>query len=121
MVTTIVVDPHKATHTAVVIDDSEIVLGEITIPAGEDQAKRLIGWAATVNGDGHRWAVEAAAGLGHLLSQQLVACGESVVDVPPVLASRIGVPSSGRSNKIDENDARSIAIAAPRQPLRGAS
>jgi len=35
--------------------------------------------------------------------------------VPPVLASRIRVLSSGKSNKNDENDARSVAVAALRR------
>ncbi len=35
-------------------------------------------------------------------------------DVPPVLASRVRVLGSGRSQKNDPNDARSIAIAALR-------
>ena len=112
MVTTIGIDPHKATHTAVAIDGSEIVLSEITIRADKDQTRKLIDWAGSVNGDGRLWAVEAATGLGHLLSQQLVASGETVVDVPPVLASRIRVLSSGKSNKNDQNDARSVTIAA---------
>jgi len=115
MVTTIGIDPHKATHTAVAIDDDETVLAEITIRADKDQATKLIDWAQSVNGDGRVWAVEAATGLGHLLSQQLVSRGEPVVDVPPVLASRIRVLSSGKSNKNDENDARSVAIAALRR------
>ena len=91
------------------------MLGEITIRADKDQTKKLIDWAASVDGDGRLWAVEAATGLGHLLSQQLVASGETVVDVPPVLASRIRVLSSGTSQKNDENDARSVAIAALRR------
>ena len=115
MVTTIGIDPHKATHTAVAIDGSENVLDEITLRADKDQTNKLIEWAASVNGDGRLWAVEAATGLGHLLSQQLVAHGETVVDVPPVLASRIRVLSSGKSQKNDENDARSVAIAALRR------
>jgi len=115
MVTTIGIDPHKATHTAVAIDGSEIVLGEITIQADKDQTTKLLDWAASVDGDGRLWAVEAATGLGYLLSQQLVAHGETVVDVPPVLASRIRVLSSGKSNKNDPNDARSVAIAALRR------
>ena len=115
MVTTIGIDPHKATHTAVAIDGDEIVLGEITIRADKDQTNKLIDWATSVDGDGRLWAVEAATGLGHLLSQQLVACGETVVDVPPVLASRIRVLSSGKSQKNDPNDARSVAIAALRR------
>ena len=115
MVTTIGIDPHKATHTAVAIDGSEIVVGEITIQADKDQTTKLLDWAASVDGDGRLWAVEAATGLGYLLSQQLVAHGETVVDVPPVLASRIRVLSSGKSNKNDPNDAHSVAIAALRR------
>jgi len=115
MVTTIGIDPHKATHTAVAIDDDETVLAEFTIRADKDQARKLVDWATSVDGDGRLWAVEAATGLGHLLSQQLVAHGETVVDVPPVLASRIRVLSSGKSQKNDPNDARSVAIAALRR------
>jgi hypothetical protein len=116
MVTTIGIDPHKATHTAVAIDRSEEVLAEITIPADRYQTKRLVDWAAQLDGDGRLWAVEAAGGLGYLLSQQLVARGEQVVDVPAVLASRVRVLSSGKSDKNDPNDARSVAVAGLRQP-----
>ncbi|MEA2000835.1 MAG: IS110 family transposase [Actinomycetota bacterium] len=115
MVTTIGIDPHKATHTAVAIDDDETVLAEFTIRADKNQTKKLLDWAQSVNGDARVWAVEAATGLGHLLSQQLVASGETVVDVPPVLASRIRVLSSGKSQKNDPNDAWSVAIAALRR------
>jgi len=116
MVTTIGIDPHKATHTAVAINETETILGELTIPADRDQTKRLIDWAQNLDGDGRVWAVEAAGGLGYLLSQQLIAEGEHVVDVPPVLASRVRLLGSGRSDKNDPNDARSVAIAALRQP-----
>ncbi len=116
MVTTIGIDPHKATHTAVAIDGSEMVLGEITIAADRSQTTKLVEWANELDGDGRLWAVEAAGGLGYLLSQQLIAQGERVVDVPPVLASRVRVLSSGHSEKNDPNDARSVAIAALRQP-----
>ncbi|MCP4305139.1 MAG: IS110 family transposase [bacterium] len=116
MVTTIGIDPHKATHTAVAIDATETVLGELTVPADRYQINRLVDWACRLDGDGRLWAVEAAGGLGYLLSQQLVARGEPVVDVPAVLASRVRVLSSGHSDKNDPNDARSVAIAALRQP-----
>ena len=42
MVTTIGIDPHKATHTAVAIDESEVVLGEITLRADRSQTKRFL-------------------------------------------------------------------------------
>ncbi|MCH8900043.1 MAG: IS110 family transposase, partial [Acidobacteria bacterium] len=51
MVTTIGIDPHKATHTAVAIDEDETVLGEITIPADRYQTKTLMEWASELDGD----------------------------------------------------------------------
>ncbi len=116
MVTTIGIDPHEATHKAVAINGSETVLGELTIPADRDQTKTLLDWAQNLDGDGRVWAVEAAGGLGFLLSQQLIADGEQVVDVPPVLASRVRLLGSERSDKNDPSDARSVAFAALRQP-----
>ena len=87
MVTTIGIDPHKATHTAVAIDEMEQVLGELTVPADRYQTTRLVEWASRLDGDERLWTVEAAGGLGCLLSQQLITHGEQVVDVPAVLAS----------------------------------
>jgi transposase len=110
--TMIGIDPHKATHTAVAIDDNEDMVDEFTVRASSCQVRRLREWA-----DGfakREWAVESANGLGYLIGQQLVAAGETVFDVPPVLASRVRVLGSGRSQKNDPNDARSIAIAALR-------
>ena len=60
------------------------------------------------------WAIESAGGLGYLLAQQLLAAGEQVVDIPATLASRVRLLGSGRSEKNDPNDARSVAIAALR-------
>ena len=54
--------------------------------------------------------------MGHLISQQLVAAGERVIDVPPMMASRVRLLESGKSQKTDPNDARSVAIAALRHP-----
>ena len=62
------------------------------------------------------WAVECAGGLGYLLSQQLVAAGETVLNVPATLASRVRVLGTGQSTRTDPNDAHSIAVAALRAP-----
>jgi hypothetical protein len=62
--------------------------------------------------------VEGAAGLGHLLAQQLVAAGERVLDVPPKLAARVRLLQAGDTNKNDPNDAFSVAVAALRSPAR---
>jgi len=110
------VDPHKGSHTAVAIDTAEEPLGEVRVRACAAQADRLLAWAAAW--PQRVWAVEGAAGLGHLLAQQLVAAGEQVVDVQPKLGARVRLLASGDTNKNDPNDARSVAIAALRSPAR---
>jgi len=110
--TMIGIDPHKATHTAVAIDGNEDVVDELTLRASSRQVRRLREWAGGFTK--REWAVESANGLGYLVAQQLVAAGETVFDVPPMLASRVRVLGSGRSQKNDPNDARSIAVAALR-------
>jgi transposase len=108
------VDPHKATHTAVAIDPSEAELARARVRATCTQVPQLLRWAEPL---GERtWAIESAGGLGYLLAQQLVSAGETVVDVPATLASRIRVLGTGRSDKNDPNDALSVAIAALRAP-----
>lgn len=106
------VDPHKATHTAVAIDAGEVELGATQVRATRRQVPQLLQWAEPFGS--RTWAVESANGLGYLLSQQLVAAGEKVLDVPATLAARSRVLATGRSNKTDPNDARSVAITALR-------
>jgi transposase len=106
------VDPHKGSHTAVVIDQAEMVLGEVRVRASTSQVRQLLEWAAAWAE--RTWAVEGAGGLGHLLAQQLVAAGERVLDVQPKLAARVRLLTAGDVNKNDPNDARSVAVAALR-------
>jgi transposase len=108
------VDPHKGSHTAVAIDGDEVALGELKVRATRRQLEQLLEWAAPF--EKRTWAIESAGGLGYLLSQQLVAAGESVLDVPATLAARVRLLGSGHSNKNDPNDARSVAVAALRAP-----
>jgi len=110
------IDPHKRTHTAVAVDDHETVLGEQLVHARAGQVGELVAWAGTF-GESRTWAVESAGGLGYLLAQQLLAAGEAVVDIPATLASRVRLLGTGRSEKNDPNDARSVAIAALRAPV----
>ncbi|HTY29528.1 MAG TPA: IS110 family transposase [Mycobacterium sp.] len=112
------VDPHKGSHTAVAIDRDEVVVDELRVTATVGQVDELVGWAKGF--ETRTWAVESAGGLGYLLSQQLVAAGETVLDVPATLAARVRVLGTGRSDKNDPNDARSVAIAALRAPALAA-
>ncbi len=108
------VDPHKASHTAVAIDGSEVELAKLKVRASKRQACSCSTWATPF--EDRTWAIESAGGLGYLLAQQLLAAGEHVLDVPATLSSRVRVLGSGHSNKNDPNDARSVAIAALRSP-----
>jgi transposase len=106
------VDPHTATHTAVVIGPAEEPLGELRVRASAGQAEKLVAWAA--GWPERTWAVEGAAGLGRLLARQLVAAGERVLDVQPKLASRVRLLQAGGTNKNDPHDALPVAVAALR-------
>jgi transposase len=108
------VDPHKGSHTATMLDADERELARIKVRAGVGQVAELLEWA---NGHTSRtWAVECAGGMGYLLAQQFVAAGETVLDVPAMLASRVRVLGTGQSTKTDPNDAHSVAVAALHAP-----
>jgi transposase len=106
------IDPHKGSHTAVVIDGDERLVGELLVCADRRQRERLLCWAAEFQP--RLWAVEGATGHGALLSQQLVGAGETVLDVPAALSARARLLDSGRKDKSDAHDARSAAIVALR-------
>ena len=108
------IDPHKASHTATVIDGDETVIGELRIAASRSQRQTLVEWATPFVP--RSWAVEGATGVGALLAQQLVAAGEVVFDVPPALSARARLLDSGRKDKTDPHDARAAAIVALRHP-----
>ena len=36
------IDPHKATHTAVAVDENEVVLGEFKVPEGVEKSSGLM-------------------------------------------------------------------------------
>ena len=109
---TIGIDPHKSTHTAAVLDCSETVIEELRLVADRHQRDRLLRFAARF--EPRTWAIEAASGLGALLAQQLVAVGETVVDVPPTLSARVRLLDSTRTDKTDAHDARAAAVVALR-------
>jgi transposase len=80
------------------------------VTADRAQTQRLLASASPLV-DQRTWAVESAHGLGKLLSQELLAAGEYVVDVPPTLAARVRLLGSVQAAKNDGNDAPAAAIA----------
>jgi transposase len=109
---TIGIDAHKGTHTAAVLDGTEIVIDELGLVADRHQRDRLLAFATRF--EPRTWAIEGAGGLGALLAQQLVAAGETVLDVPPTLSARVRLLDSTRTDKTDSHDARAAAIVAMR-------
>jgi transposase len=105
------VDPHKASVTVAVVDEA---VGELieraSFPQNRTGVRALERWAKRF--PERRWAVENAGGLGRYLAQRLAASGESVVDVPPKLSTRVRVLSSGNARKNDGLDAFATALAA---------
>ena len=106
------IDPHKASHTAAVLDCDERLVGEVRVRADRSQRDRLLSFATPF--EPRCWAIEGAAGTGALLAQQLVAAGETVLDVPPALSARVRLLDNARSDKTDAHDARSAAVVALR-------
>ena len=60
------IDPHKRTHTAVAVDDHEVVLSELLVHARASQALELVAWADALDDASRTWAIESAGGLGYL-------------------------------------------------------
>lgn len=106
------IDPHKASHTAAVLDGHERLVSEVRVHADRSQRDRLLAFAASF--EPRCWAIEGATGTGALLAQQLVAVGETVLDVPPALSARVRLLDNARSDKTDAHDARSAAVVALR-------
>jgi transposase len=104
------VDPHKASHTAVALDEHGQLLGQQHIPATLDGYQQLRQWAG--RWPQRCWAVEGAHGVGRALAQRLVGDGEQVLDAPAKLAARVRVLSVGHRRKSDPDDAVSVAVAA---------
>jgi transposase len=108
------IDPHKASHTAAVLDRREQLVGELRVRADRSQRDRLLAFAEPFAP--RVWALEGATGTGALLAQQLVGAGETVLDVPPKLSARVRLLDTERGDKTDAHDARSAAIVALRHP-----
>lgn len=104
------VDPHKASNTIAVLDGDEKMVTQRRFPNTHKGFGMMVRLARSW--PQRRWAVEGANGLGRSVAQRLVAEGESVLDVPAKLATRVRVYSEGHGRKTDRDDAVSVAKAA---------
>jgi len=107
---TIGIDPHKGSHVAAVLDEREQLLGEVRVRADRRQRERLLCFAQPYTP--RVWAIEGARGLGALLAQQLVAAGETVLDVPAKLSTRVRVGRTSMSSLQESSDDAAYFIDA---------
>ncbi len=75
-------------------DRDERLVGELRVRAGRRQRDELVAFASRF--EPRCWAIEGATGTGALLAQQLVAIGETVLDVPPTLSARARLLDTAR-------------------------
>jgi transposase len=102
---TVGIDPHKQTHTAVIIDDTGRRLGKaLTVPDDPASVGKLLAWAGKhAAGQAVVWAIEDGRGLARRLACALVAAGQSVVWVPVrlMVAERHHTGPRGKSDPLD--------------------
>jgi transposase len=109
------VDPHKLTHTAVVVDELGRKVAQKTVSARRDGHLELLGWARGVAGGRELvFAVEDVRHVSLNLVRDLMAAGQKVVFVPPKMMA--GERRGGRERgKSDPIDAQAIARLALRE------
>ena len=108
------VDPHKQSHTAVVVEAATGGLrGERTVKARVQGHEQLLEWARSL-GPERLWAVEDCRHVSVSLERFLLASGERVVRVPPKLMAG-GRRSARERGKSDAIDALAVARAALRE------
>jgi len=109
------VDPHKLTHTAVLVDEqSGQALDELTVLVQASGFAQLLRWAAA-RGEQRLWALEYGRHIVGGLERFLLAKGERVVRVPPKMMAEHRKTARGYG-KSDAIDALAIARAAIREP-----
>jgi transposase len=106
-------DTHKRTHTCgAVFAGTGQLAGELTAPAREPGFREFLAWGRGLDEE-RIWAIEDCRHVSGSLERFLIASGERVVRVPPMLMgeSRRAGRSRGKSDPID-------ALAVARAALR---
>lgn len=106
------VDPSKHSHAMGVLDGAERQLAALQVANDNEGYRAMLRLAR--RWPQRTWAVEGASGVGTHLAQRLLADGETVLDVPPKLATRARIFDTGHGRKNDPTDARTIAVVGLR-------
>ena len=106
------VDPHKGSHTAVALDDSEQSLGEVRVRVGRQPGRAAAGVGGRVRGAdvGGRGRRRARLSAGPAAGRRRRARRGRAAEA----GARVRLLATGDTNKNDPNDARSVAVAALR-------
>ena len=106
------IDPAKRSHAFEIINGNEATLAAGVI-VNDNAGYRDMLAAGRLWSD-RQWAVEGAGGAGRQLAQRLVADGETVIDVPAKLSTRVRAMTTGHGRKNDPTHARAVALVALR-------
>ncbi len=110
MMVVVGIDVHKATHTAVAVNDVGRQLGCKTVPATDEGHRQLLAWALHHWGKAElRFAVEDCRAVSTRLERALLGAGQGVVRVPPhLMADHVNRCVPGE-NPIPSTPSRSAA------------
>ena len=112
---TIGIDPHKQTHTAVVVNELGVPVAQRTVAVRREGFEQLLEWGRKHEGE-RSWVIEDVRHVSGSLERFLLDHGETVVRLAPQLmaGARQGMRERGKSDPID---ALAIARAALREGL----
>jgi transposase len=113
------IDVHKATHTAVAVDEVGRQLDQKTVRATDSGHLQLLTWARKQwAGADLQFAVEDCRTVSGRLERALLAAGQTVVRVPPHLTagSRTSVRTRGKSDPIDALAIARVVLREPNLP-----
>lgn len=106
-------DSHKRSHTLVAVDENGRKLGERSVSATPVGHIEALGWVR--QWPERRWALENCRQLSRAFERDLLAAGESVLQVSPKLMGKQR-RSSREPGKSDPIDALAVARVALREP-----
>ena len=110
------INPYKRSYTAVALDGTDKVLGQLRVAADRRQVDRLLRFSTAW--PDHVWAVENANGLGRLLSRGPLEAGRPRCALRPLRAPPAGRAIPPEPRGCSRCAAGRLAVARPRHQGR---
>lgn len=110
-------DSHKQSHTLVAVDENGCQLEELRVAATSNGHVEALSWAR--RWPERRWAMENCRQLSRGLERDLLAAGETVLQVSPKLmgSARRAGRQPGKSDPIDALAVARVALREPNLPV----